>query len=38
MQSSLPVEPRDRNIKPVDLAEFAEIAKIVARSIELPVD
>src|ERR1700681_3158672 len=30
MQSSLPAEPIDRNIKAVDLADSAEIAKIVA--------
>jgi hypothetical protein len=29
MQSSLPVEPTGRNIKAVDVAEFAKIAKIV---------
>jgi hypothetical protein len=29
MQSSLPTGPADQNIKAVDLAEFAEIAKIV---------
>ena len=32
MCSSLPTEPIDRNIKTVDLAEFAEIAKFVATS------
>jgi len=32
MQSSLPTEPADQNIKAVDPAEFAEIAKIVATS------
>jgi len=37
MQSSLPAEPADRNIKPADIADSAEIAKIVARSIELPL-
>jgi hypothetical protein len=30
MQTSLPTEPADQNIKAVDLAEIAEIAKIVA--------
>ena len=30
MQSSLPVEPTDRNIKTADIADSAEIAKIVA--------
>jgi hypothetical protein len=30
MQSSLPVEPTDRNIKAVDIVDSAEIAKIVA--------
>jgi len=30
MQSSLPVEPKDRNIKTVDIVDSAEIAKIVA--------
>jgi hypothetical protein len=30
MQSSLPVELRDRNIKAVDIVDSAEIAKIVA--------
>jgi hypothetical protein len=34
----IPDEPTDRNIKAVDIADSAEIAKIVARSIELPVD
>jgi hypothetical protein len=29
MQTSLPTEPADQNIKTVDLAEFAEIAKII---------
>jgi len=29
MQSSLPAEPGNRNIKAVDLADSAEIAKIV---------
>jgi hypothetical protein len=29
MQSSLPVGPTGRNIKAVDVAEFAKIAKIV---------
>jgi hypothetical protein len=29
MQSSLPTGAADQNIKAVDLAEFAEIAKIV---------
>jgi hypothetical protein len=29
MQTSLPTEPADQNIKAVDLAEIAEIAKIV---------
>jgi hypothetical protein len=38
MQPSLPGEPADRNIKAADIADSAEIAKIVARSIELPVD
>ena len=30
MQSSLPAEPIDRNIKAADIADSAEIAKIVA--------
>jgi hypothetical protein len=30
MQSSLPGEPADRNIKAADIADSAEIAKIVA--------
>jgi hypothetical protein len=30
MQTSLPTEPADQNIKAVDLAEIAEIAEIVA--------
>jgi hypothetical protein len=29
MQSSLPVEPGDRNIKAADVAEIGDIAKIV---------
>jgi hypothetical protein len=29
MQSSLPTGPADQNIKDVDLADFAEFAKIV---------
>jgi hypothetical protein len=29
MQTSLPTETADQNIKAVDLAKFAEIAKIV---------
>jgi hypothetical protein len=29
MQSSLPVEPTDRNIKTADIVDSAEIAKIV---------
>jgi hypothetical protein len=29
MQSSLPVEPTDRNIKPADIADSAEIANFV---------
>jgi hypothetical protein len=37
MQSSLPDEPTDRNIKAADIADSAEVAKIVARSIELPL-
>jgi len=37
MQSSLLAEPADRNIKAADIADSAEIAKIVARSIELPL-
>jgi hypothetical protein len=40
MQSSLPTEPADQNIKAVDPAEFGEIAKIVdittPRNIGLP--
>jgi hypothetical protein len=32
MQLSLPIEPADQNIKAVDPAGFAEIAKIVAES------
>jgi hypothetical protein len=34
MQSSLPVEPKDRNIKAVDIADSAEIAKIVAIRVD----
>jgi hypothetical protein len=30
MQSSLPAEPIDRNIKAADVAEIGDIAKIVA--------
>jgi hypothetical protein len=39
MQSSLPAEPTDRNIKAVDLAEIAKIAKIVeaATTGEMPL-
>jgi hypothetical protein len=37
MQSSLPVEPTDRNIKAVDIADSAEIAKIVAIRVGGPI-
>jgi hypothetical protein len=33
MQSSLPAEPIDRNIKAVDVAEIGDIAKIVETAI-----
>jgi hypothetical protein len=32
MQSSLTAQSRGRNIKAVDVADFAEIAKIVAKT------
>ena len=34
MQSSLPAEPTDRNIKAVDIVDSAEIAKIVAIRVD----
>jgi hypothetical protein len=37
MQSSLPEEPTDRNIKAVDLADSAEIAKIVETATQTKV-
>jgi len=35
MQSSLLAEPSDRNIKAADVAEFAEVAKIVEVGVSL---
>jgi hypothetical protein len=37
MQSSLPAEPIDRNIKAVDIVDSAEIAKIVAIRVGGPI-
>jgi hypothetical protein len=37
MQSSLPAEPTGRNIKAADIADSAEIAKIVAIRVGGPI-